>query len=334
VREWPASGSALRDLAATLQALPAEAAGAVAAGYAVALQQRLLQPGASTGAVVEVLLATARCLRVVDPSGVVLQAASEPVRRYLQQDRPDAVKRVVSMLMDDGKAVSRREKDADAGEEANDEAAGRGDAENDDDEEEEEEEEVNALRLELESGASAESLQSGGGGGGGGGVREEEDEEEEGGVSGGGAGDSGAAGYRSVHSTAPWAPASMAAASWQRGAQIGPTSSDLAAADSSREHALQHGIASAASLAAQAAGGSESSTHDLLWGVTQALGGTKVLAGAYEERLASQLLTGRLGWSADDLVTTHELLKARIGEREVHGAEVMVSRSCGQMRVR
>ena len=55
------------------------------------VSQRLLKPGADTSNIIQVYVCTIRALRHVDPSGVLLEAVSEPMRAYLKA-RSDTVR--------------------------------------------------------------------------------------------------------------------------------------------------------------------------------------------------------------------------------------------------
>ncbi|BGP47200.1 hypothetical protein JCM10450v2_003052 [Rhodotorula kratochvilovae] len=65
------------------------------------LSRRLLHPGADTKDVIKTYIATIRCLRVVDPPGVLLSRVAEPIRRYLRA-RKDTIRCIVSSLIEAG----------------------------------------------------------------------------------------------------------------------------------------------------------------------------------------------------------------------------------------
>ncbi|KAL1920658.1 uncharacterized protein VTP21DRAFT_1035 [Calcarisporiella thermophila] len=65
-----------------------------------AFERRLLQPGANTSDILTQYISTIRCLRILDPSGVMLEYVAVPVRRYLQT-RDDAIRCIVTTLVDD-----------------------------------------------------------------------------------------------------------------------------------------------------------------------------------------------------------------------------------------
>jgi hypothetical protein len=46
--------------------------------------KRLLHPGADTKDIMMQYVSTIRCLRIVDPPGVLLHRVSEPIRRFLK----------------------------------------------------------------------------------------------------------------------------------------------------------------------------------------------------------------------------------------------------------
>ncbi|CAI5528325.1 unnamed protein product [Closterium sp. Naga37s-1] len=58
--------------------------GRLVASFRAALANRLLTAGASTADILQQYVSAIRALRLVDPSGVVLEAVSEPIRQYLR----------------------------------------------------------------------------------------------------------------------------------------------------------------------------------------------------------------------------------------------------------
>ncbi|CAI5492277.1 unnamed protein product [Closterium sp. Naga37s-1] len=58
--------------------------GRLVASFRTALANRLLTAGASTADILQQYVSAIRALRLVDPSGVVLEAVSEPIRQYLR----------------------------------------------------------------------------------------------------------------------------------------------------------------------------------------------------------------------------------------------------------
>ncbi|KAL7414537.1 hypothetical protein BDY24DRAFT_360993 [Mrakia frigida] len=60
--------------------------------------KRLLHPGADTKDIITQYVSTIRCLRIVDPPGVLLQKVSEPIRRFLK-NRPDTIRCIVASLV-------------------------------------------------------------------------------------------------------------------------------------------------------------------------------------------------------------------------------------------
>lgn len=61
--------------------------------------KRLLHPGAETKNVITLYISTIRCLRILDPPGVLLHKVAEPIRRHLKE-RSDTVKCVVAALVE------------------------------------------------------------------------------------------------------------------------------------------------------------------------------------------------------------------------------------------
>lgn len=67
----------------------------------IALETRLLHPGVNTPEILTAYVSTIRALRHLDPSGVILEAVTKPVRSYLR-NREDTVRSVVSSLTEEG----------------------------------------------------------------------------------------------------------------------------------------------------------------------------------------------------------------------------------------
>lgn len=65
-----------------------------------ALETRLLHPGVNTPDILTAYVSTIRSLRHLDPSGVILETVTKPVRYYLR-NREDTVRSVVSSLTED-----------------------------------------------------------------------------------------------------------------------------------------------------------------------------------------------------------------------------------------
>jgi hypothetical protein len=61
--------------------------------------KRLLHPGAETKDVITQYISTIRCLRILDPPGVLLHKVAEPIRQHLKS-RSDTVKCVVATLVE------------------------------------------------------------------------------------------------------------------------------------------------------------------------------------------------------------------------------------------
>lgn len=61
--------------------------------------KRLLHPGAETKDVITQYISTIRCLRILDPLGVLLHKVAEPIRRHLR-DRPDTIPQIVAALVE------------------------------------------------------------------------------------------------------------------------------------------------------------------------------------------------------------------------------------------
>ncbi|KAF7266110.1 hypothetical protein GWI33_020535 [Rhynchophorus ferrugineus] len=66
-----------------------------------AMETRLLHPGVSTTDILTAYVATIRSLRVLDPSGLLLETVTQPIHQYLRS-REDTVRCVVSSLTEEG----------------------------------------------------------------------------------------------------------------------------------------------------------------------------------------------------------------------------------------
>ena len=64
------------------------------------LQRRLLHPGANTSQIIDIYVATIKTLRILDPTGILLESISEPIKDYLR-GRHDTVRCIVGSLTDD-----------------------------------------------------------------------------------------------------------------------------------------------------------------------------------------------------------------------------------------
>ncbi|KAF9564194.1 hypothetical protein CPC08DRAFT_734567 [Agrocybe pediades] len=91
--DFPDSMGALQDLRDCLQRVDQRE-------KLVKNQKRLLHPGADTKLILQQYVATIRCLRVVDPVGVLLYKVADPIRRYLRE-RPDTIRSIVANLVGD-----------------------------------------------------------------------------------------------------------------------------------------------------------------------------------------------------------------------------------------
>ena len=61
--------------------------------------RRLLHPGAETKDVITQYISTIRCLRILDPQGVLLHKVADPIRKHLRE-RPDTIKCIVATLVE------------------------------------------------------------------------------------------------------------------------------------------------------------------------------------------------------------------------------------------
>ncbi|KAM5531321.1 hypothetical protein V8D89_015036 [Ganoderma adspersum] len=66
-------------------------------------KKRLLHPGADTKDILTQYVSIIRCLRMIDPPGVLLYKVADPIRKYLRE-RPDTIRCIVASLVGDGES--------------------------------------------------------------------------------------------------------------------------------------------------------------------------------------------------------------------------------------
>ncbi|XP_041481445.1 anaphase-promoting complex subunit 2-like isoform X2 [Lytechinus variegatus] len=96
--EFPDSMSALNDLKSCLE--KTDLRKKLVQSLRSAFENRLLHPGVNTTDILTQYISSIRALRVLDPSGIVLELVCEPIRKYLRT-REDTVRCIVSSLTDD-----------------------------------------------------------------------------------------------------------------------------------------------------------------------------------------------------------------------------------------
>lgn len=96
--EFPESQPALEDLRECLSRT--DLRGHLTSSLKSVLKKKLLHLGVNTTDILTAYIAAIRALRVLDPSGVLLELVCEPVRRYLRT-RDDTVRCIVQSLIDD-----------------------------------------------------------------------------------------------------------------------------------------------------------------------------------------------------------------------------------------
>ncbi|KAF5377908.1 hypothetical protein D9615_006791 [Tricholomella constricta] len=96
--DFPDSVGALQDLRDCLQRVDQRAA--LVQSLRKAHRKRLLHPGADTKLILSQYVATIKCLRIIDPPGVLLFKVADPIRRYLRE-RPDTIRSIVANLVGD-----------------------------------------------------------------------------------------------------------------------------------------------------------------------------------------------------------------------------------------
>ncbi|KAH0831967.1 hypothetical protein J3R83DRAFT_12856 [Lanmaoa asiatica] len=99
--DFPDSTGALQDLKECLQRVDQRAE--LVQSIRQANKKRLLHPGADTKDILLSYVSTIKCLRIIDPQGVLLFKVADPIRRYLR-DRPDAIRCIVASLVGDGES--------------------------------------------------------------------------------------------------------------------------------------------------------------------------------------------------------------------------------------
>ncbi|KAH7904718.1 ubiquitin-protein ligase [Hygrophoropsis aurantiaca] len=99
--DFPDSNAALLDLKECLQRVDQRAE--LVQALRKFNKKRLLHPGADTKDILTQYVSTIKCLRIVDPPGVLLFKVADPIRRYLR-DRPDTIRCIVASLVGDGES--------------------------------------------------------------------------------------------------------------------------------------------------------------------------------------------------------------------------------------
>ncbi|KZT73754.1 hypothetical protein DAEQUDRAFT_754204 [Daedalea quercina L-15889] len=99
--DFPDSQPALEDLKECLQRVDQRTQ--LVQTLRKANRKRLLHPGADTKDILTQYVSIIRCLRLVDPPGVLLFKVADPIRRYLRE-RPDTIRCIVASLVGDGES--------------------------------------------------------------------------------------------------------------------------------------------------------------------------------------------------------------------------------------
>ncbi|KAH9841592.1 uncharacterized protein C8Q71DRAFT_737818 [Rhodofomes roseus] len=99
--DFPDSQPALEDLKECLQRVDQRSQ--LVQTLRKANRKRLLHPGADTKDILTQYVSIIRCLRLVDPPGVLLFKVADPIRRYLRE-RPDTIRCIVASLVGDGES--------------------------------------------------------------------------------------------------------------------------------------------------------------------------------------------------------------------------------------
>ncbi|CAG8742081.1 1007_t:CDS:10 [Cetraspora pellucida] len=96
--DFPESKSAINDLIICMRRLDTDYRHRLVQSLYSA--KRLLIPGAGTNDIIITYISTVKCLRLLDPSGVLLEKITGPIRNYLRT-REDAARFLVNSWMDD-----------------------------------------------------------------------------------------------------------------------------------------------------------------------------------------------------------------------------------------
>lgn len=97
--EYPESSPALEDLRITISSTDLRPV--LTQKLQKAMETRLLHPGVSTQDILTAYIATIRSMRILDPSGLLLETITQPVHQYLRR-REDTVRCVVASLTEEG----------------------------------------------------------------------------------------------------------------------------------------------------------------------------------------------------------------------------------------
>ncbi|KAF9054879.1 hypothetical protein BJ165DRAFT_741999 [Panaeolus papilionaceus] len=96
--DYPDSAGALQDLKDCLQRV--DQRDNLVRSLRKENARRLLHPGAVTKVILQQYVSIIKCLRIIDPPGVLLFKVADPIRRYLRE-RPDTIRCIVSNLVGD-----------------------------------------------------------------------------------------------------------------------------------------------------------------------------------------------------------------------------------------
>ncbi|CEQ40634.1 SPOSA6832_02277, partial [Sporobolomyces salmonicolor] len=99
VLDYPQSQPALEDLKVCL--VKTDQRHLLVSRLREQLDVRLLHPGTDTKYIIKTYISTIRCLRIVDPPGVLLSRVADPIWRYLRA-RKDTIRCIVSSLIEEG----------------------------------------------------------------------------------------------------------------------------------------------------------------------------------------------------------------------------------------
>ncbi|GAA5863248.1 hypothetical protein JCM1840_002522 [Sporobolomyces johnsonii] len=99
VLDYPQSKPALEDLKVCL--VKTDQRHLLVSRLREQMDLRLLHPGTDTKDIIKTYISTIRCLRIVDPPGVLLSRVADPIWQYLRA-RKDTIRCIVSSLIEEG----------------------------------------------------------------------------------------------------------------------------------------------------------------------------------------------------------------------------------------
>eukprot|EP01132_Coremiostelium_polycephalum_P002821 gene2821-3506_t len=100
--QYPDSVPALEDLAVCFQKISIQKA--LISSLKKVLNQRLLHPGANTSDIITQYISTIQSIKIIDPSGIVMDSVGQPIKSYLVQ-REDTIRCIVESFTDESNEI-------------------------------------------------------------------------------------------------------------------------------------------------------------------------------------------------------------------------------------